>query len=80
MNDFELPEERLRAITVPTFVLVGGSTPPRLRASADAVVRAVPGAIERVVPKQNHGIKPQALRQTLTELVESAEKRTLTER
>jgi pimeloyl-ACP methyl ester carboxylesterase len=69
INDFDLPEARLSAIRVPTVVLVGGSTPPRLRTAADAVARVVPGAIERVVPKQNHGIKPAALRRALSELV-----------
>ncbi len=67
MNRFEMPEARLRGIRTPTVVLVGGSTPSRLRAAADAVAKVVPGATEQVVPKQNHGIKPQALRPALVE-------------
>jgi pimeloyl-ACP methyl ester carboxylesterase len=73
INEFELPEARLRSIRVPTVVLVGGSTPRSLRAAADAVARVVPGAIERVVPKQNHGIKPEALRQALLAIVAAHE-------
>src|SRR5437870_3641601 len=62
--------EDLRAVCearVPTVVLVGGSTTPTLRAAADATARTVPGATERVIPKQNHGVKPAALRPALVE-------------
>jgi len=67
MGSFDMPEKRLREIRVPTVVLVGGSTAPRLRAAADAVAKVVPGATERVIPKQNHGVKPAALRPVLVE-------------
>ena len=69
MGNFDLPEKRLREVRVPTVVLVGGSTPPRLRAAADEVARVVPGATERVLPKQNHGVKPAALRPVLAEIL-----------
>jgi pimeloyl-ACP methyl ester carboxylesterase len=72
MGDFSLPEKRLREIRTPTIVLVGGSTAPRLRAAADAVAKVVPGAREVVVPKQNHGIKPAALRQALVDATKEA--------
>lgn len=67
MGDFAMPEKALRSIRVPTVVLAGGSTPPRLRAAADAAAKVIPGAKEVVVPKQNHGIKPAALRGALVE-------------
>ncbi|MEA3201465.1 MAG: hypothetical protein QOE90_2893 [Thermoplasmata archaeon] len=67
MGSFDMPEKRLREIRVPTVVLVGGSTPKRLRAAADAAAQVIPGATERVIPKQNHGIKPEALRAVLAE-------------
>lgn len=69
INGFELPEARFASVRVPTVVLVGGSTAPSLRAAAEAVARVVPGATKRVIPKQNHGIKPRALREVLEELV-----------
>jgi pimeloyl-ACP methyl ester carboxylesterase len=68
MNRFSFPEARLREIRVPTVVLVGGSTTPALRQAADATARAVPGATERVIPKQNHAIKPAALHPVLAEI------------
>jgi pimeloyl-ACP methyl ester carboxylesterase len=64
MGDFAMPEKRLRAIRAPTVVIVGGSTPPRLRAAADATAKAL-GCREVVAPKQNHGIKPAAMRAAL---------------
>ncbi|MBI5495055.1 MAG: alpha/beta fold hydrolase [Deltaproteobacteria bacterium] len=67
MRGFHLPEQRFRDIRVPTLVLVGGSTPARLRAAADEVTRVIPDARERVIPRQNHGIKPAALRPVLDE-------------
>lgn len=68
MNGFAFPESSLREIRVPTVVLVGGSTTRALRAAADATAQTVPGATERVVPKQNHGIKPAALHPVLGEI------------
>lgn len=67
LGDFAMPEKLLREIKVPTVVLVGGSTPALLRAASDAVAGVVPGAREVVVPKQNHGIKPAALRAALVD-------------
>jgi pimeloyl-ACP methyl ester carboxylesterase len=68
MNRFQMPEARLRSIRLPTTVLVGGSTAARLRAAADAVAKVVPNATEKVIPKQNHGINPEALRAALVEV------------
>jgi pimeloyl-ACP methyl ester carboxylesterase len=68
MRGFAFPEERLRQIRVPTIVLAGGSTAPRLRRAADATARAIPGATERVIPKENHGVKPAALRPVLEDV------------
>lgn len=64
---FEVPETRLRQIRVPTVLLAGARSPARLQAAADAVARVVPGATLRTVPKQDHAIKPAALRQVLVE-------------
>jgi len=72
MNGFAFPEGRLREIRVPTVVLVGGSTTPTLRSGADATARTVPGATERVIPNQNHGVKPAALRPVLVESFHAA--------
>lgn len=68
VNHFDVPTDRLRSITTPTVVLAGGSTPASLKAAAEEVARIVPGATLRMIPKQNHGIKPAALRPVLVEL------------
>jgi pimeloyl-ACP methyl ester carboxylesterase len=67
MNQFAPPQKRLREIRVPTVVLVGTSTPASLKAAAAEVARLVPGAKLRELPKQNHGVKPAALRPVLAE-------------
>jgi pimeloyl-ACP methyl ester carboxylesterase len=67
MNGFDVPEKRLREIRAPTVVLVGSKTPASLKAAADEVARVVPNATKRVLPKQNHGVKPAALRPVLVE-------------
>lgn len=68
MNGFELPEERLRSIRVPLVAMAGGKTTPTLMRAAETVARTVPGASHRVIPKQNHGVKPAALRPVLVEI------------
>ena len=75
MRGFAFPETRLREIRVPTVVLVGGSTTPTLRKAADETARTVPAASERVIPKQNHGIKPAALHPVLVELFRTESRR-----
>ena len=67
MSGFTPPEKRLREIRVPTVVLVGTSTPASLKAAAAEVARLVPGARKIELPKQNHGVKPAALRPVLVE-------------
>jgi pimeloyl-ACP methyl ester carboxylesterase len=67
MNGFGLPEKRLAQIRVPVIVLAGGKTTPTLLKAAQAAAKAVPGAEHRVIPRQNHGVKPAALRPVLVE-------------
>ena len=68
MNGFAPPEKRLRDVRAPTVVLVGTSTPASLKAAAEEVARLVPNARKVEIPKQNHGVKPAALRPVLVEL------------
>lgn len=67
MSGFTPPEERLRQIRAPTLVLVGTSTPASLKAAAAEVARLVPNARKVELAKQNHGVKPEALRPVLVE-------------
>lgn len=69
MNGFTPPEERLREIRVPTIILVGTSTPASLKAAAEEVVRLIPNARKIEIPKQNHGVKPAALRPVLVDVL-----------
>ena len=68
INTFDLPAERLRRIATPTVVLAGGASPASLQDAADEVSKTVPNATLRMIPKQNHGIKPAALRPVLVEI------------
>lgn len=68
MSGFVPPKERLRAIKIPTIVMVGTATAPALKAAADEVATLVPGARKIELAKQNHGVKPAALRPALVEL------------
>jgi len=61
MGDGSLPVERLAAITAPTLVLAGGSSPAWFRASAEAAAAAVPGATVGVLPGQTHDVAPEVL-------------------
>lgn len=54
---------------MPTVVLFETATPPALKAAAAEVARLVPGATLREIPKQNHGVKPAALRPVLEEVL-----------
>lgn len=68
MNGFDLPEKRLREVRVPVVLLAGGKTTPTLLRAAEAAARAIPNAQHRIIPKQNHGVKPAAARPVLAEL------------
>ena len=68
MNGFDLPEKRLREVRVPTVLLAGGKTTPTLLKAAEAAAGVIPNAQHRVIPKQNHGVKPAAIRPVLVEL------------
>lgn len=72
MNGFVPPAARLGEIKVPTVILVGTSTPASLKAAADEVARLVPNANKVELPKQDHGVKPAALRPALVRAFERA--------
>lgn len=67
MSGFTPPAQRLGQIRVPVVVLVGTSTAASLKAGAAEVARLVPNARKVEIPKQNHGVKPAALRPVLVE-------------
>jgi pimeloyl-ACP methyl ester carboxylesterase len=54
-------------IELPSLVVGGGKSPGWMRASVKAVADAVPGAVHREIPGQNHMIKTTAIAPVLTE-------------
>jgi pimeloyl-ACP methyl ester carboxylesterase len=61
MDGYSLPARRLAAVTVPTMVLSGEKSDPRLRHAAAAVAAAIPGADHRVLAGQTHNVSPKVL-------------------
>jgi pimeloyl-ACP methyl ester carboxylesterase len=62
-----LPTERLAAITQPTLVLTGGSSPAWMTNAGNAVAATIPGAVHRVLDGQTHNVSPTALAPELLE-------------
>ena len=67
MAGFDLPRERFAGIGVPTLAATGQKSPPMLQIAAAAVAQVVPGARQRTLPGQNHGVKPSAIAPVLKE-------------
>jgi pimeloyl-ACP methyl ester carboxylesterase len=58
-------------ITVPAIVYSGDQTFPGMPEAADAVAAALPNAIRRVLPGQDHGPAPEAIVPALLEFLQS---------
>lgn len=59
--DAKVPTERLAAITAPTLVMDGGSSPAWAARAAEGVAAAIPGARRLTVEGQDHGVDPAVL-------------------
>jgi pimeloyl-ACP methyl ester carboxylesterase len=70
--DNALPAEPLGAITQPTLVLTGGSSPAWMARAGQAVARVVPGASLQVLPGQAHNVAPGAIVPVLREFFAAA--------
>jgi pimeloyl-ACP methyl ester carboxylesterase len=66
-----VPVARAAAIKVPSLVLHGGKTDPRLRRAASALAAAIPGAIHSELAGQNHNAQASALAPVLSEFLGS---------
>jgi pimeloyl-ACP methyl ester carboxylesterase len=71
MTGFRIPRARLGSIRVPTLVMNGAKTDPRLRDAARAIADAVPGAEYRELPGQTHNVNPAVLAPAVVEGVRS---------
>jgi len=61
MTAFRIPRARFASIGVPTLVINGGKTDPRLREAARAIAEAIPGARYGELAGQSHNVKPGVL-------------------
>jgi pimeloyl-ACP methyl ester carboxylesterase len=61
MGDYTIPTEIAKAITVPTLVVVGGSSFGFLVETADALARLIPNARRETIEGQPHNVDPAAL-------------------
>jgi pimeloyl-ACP methyl ester carboxylesterase len=68
-GDGRAPIDRLSRITVPTLACDGGSSPPWAADAAEAVVRAVPGAVRRTIPEQGHGVAHEVIAPVIVEFL-----------
>ncbi|WP_127131541.1 alpha/beta fold hydrolase [Georgenia sp. SYP-B2076] len=69
-----VPAQVLAAVTVPTLVLSGDATWPRLVDAAAGAAGALPDAEHRVVPGTDHDMVPEAVGPVLAEFFAAAER------
>jgi pimeloyl-ACP methyl ester carboxylesterase len=69
MGDYSLPAERLAAIGIPTLVINGERSDPRLRRAARALWEVLPDVQHRVLEGQTHDLAPGAVAPLLQEFL-----------
>jgi pimeloyl-ACP methyl ester carboxylesterase len=67
MGDYGLPKETLQAVDVPTLVIGGEKSDPRLRLAVDAVAATLPKGQLRVLDGQRHNVSMDVLAPVLRE-------------
>jgi len=73
MSDFSLPRQLLETVNVPTLVIGGEESDPRLRKAVQAVAEVLPNAQLRMLEGQAHGVEPSVLAPVLTDFFVSRE-------
>jgi len=61
MTRFTIPRARFASIAVPTLVMSGSKTDPRLRAAAHALAGIIPSVRYRELPGQTHNVSAKVL-------------------
>lgn len=61
MDDYALPLDRAKRVTVPTIVLAGGASFPFLPETAKALVASLPNGTLRILEGQSHDVSADAL-------------------
>lgn len=67
MAGFHVPTARLAQVNVPTLVATGTKSPQNLQDTSKAIAKIIPNAQHRSLPKQNHGVKPEAIANVIAE-------------
>ncbi len=61
MGDYSLPEEHIKAVTIPTVVLDGGASFPFIQETAEAVGKLLPDAQHQTLEGQTHNVDAAVL-------------------
>jgi pimeloyl-ACP methyl ester carboxylesterase len=71
MGDFTVPARRLHAVGIPTLVLHGSKTDPRLKRAAGAVAGVIAGAQAKTLDGQTHNVSAAVLAPAVVEFLRS---------
>jgi pimeloyl-ACP methyl ester carboxylesterase len=69
MRGFKIPTERAAAVRVPTLVIAGDKTQPRLIKAAGILAKTIPGAQYRALKGQTHNVDAKVLAPVVTEFL-----------
>jgi pimeloyl-ACP methyl ester carboxylesterase len=73
-TDRTVPAERAAGLAIPTLIMDGGASEaimPFLRATAEALTKAIPHAEHQIVPGQTHDVDPKVVAPVLTAFFQS---------
>ena len=76
MTEFRIPRARFASVGVPTLVMNGSKTDPRLKEAARAIAEAIPGARHRELAGQTHNVKPDVLSPAVVDFLTASTART----
>ncbi|HYN19305.1 MAG TPA: alpha/beta hydrolase, partial [Actinomycetes bacterium] len=71
MGDYTIPEERAKAVPVPTIIIDGGASFGNMGPTADALAQLIPDAQRRTLQGQQHNVDPAVLAPALKEFFAS---------
>jgi pimeloyl-ACP methyl ester carboxylesterase len=69
MGDFTVPGKRLGAVGIPTLVLHGSKTDPRIKRAAGAVAGAIAGSQAKTLEGQTHNVSAAVLAPAVVEFL-----------
>jgi pimeloyl-ACP methyl ester carboxylesterase len=72
MRDFKVPRERAVTVRVPTLVMAGDKTQPRLIEAVEVLEQAIPGAKRLMLKGQTHNVDGRVLAPVVKEFLQTA--------